>query len=115
MQIRKELKPVHDLAAGTVVVLPEELDRAAGYVEGDGSSTVLVPGYNSLRGVELPECALVEVIVTPHELANAYLRGDLKRLDRRFGRPRRGPSEGHEESKNFQNTKEEVSKEESAA
>lgn len=83
---RMPLKPVVDLPPGMVVLLPEEIGgrSVAGYARGGGSSTVLVPGYGSLRGIELPAPALVKVIASPQELANAYLRGRLAGIDRRW-------------------------------
>ena len=83
---RLPVKAVVDLAPGTLVLLPEEIGghSSAGYAKGDGSSMVLLPGYQSLHAVELPAPALVKVIANPRELANAYLRGRLGRLDRRW-------------------------------
>lgn len=80
---------VRDLAAGTLVLLPSELGRFAGYAEGEGSTRVMVPGHKSLDAYDLPPLALVEVIAEPHELANAYLRGELSRVDRRWRGSRR--------------------------
>ncbi len=82
------MRHVSVLSSGTVVLLPEELGRAAGYAEGGGSTKVLVPGHKSLEAVTLPPLALVEVVAYPGELANAYLKGDLARVDRRW-RPSR--------------------------
>ena len=84
----RDLRALRDLSPGTLVLLPEEFDetKPAGYAEGGGSNTVLVPGHQSVHGVELPEPALVEVIATPYELAHAYLRSTLDRIDRRWRR-----------------------------
>lgn len=80
----RDVRRLSNLSAGTVVLLPEELGRVAGYAEGPGSTTVMVPGNKSLDAVTLPPLALVEVVVYPQELANAYLKGELARVDRRW-------------------------------
>ncbi len=86
----RDVRHVSVLSSGTVVLLPEELGRAAGYAEGGGSTKVLVPGHKSLEAVTLPPLALVEVVAYPGELANAYLKGELARVDRRWRSSRRG-------------------------
>ena len=55
---------------------------------------MLVPGHKSLEAVEMPPVALVEVVATPMELANAYLRGEMVRINRRWKkrRPRPNPN-----------------------
>ena len=82
--MRRHVRSLSDLPTGTVVLLTEELGRAAGYAEGGGSARVLVPGHNILEAAELPPPALVEVVAYPQELANAYLKGDLARMDGRW-------------------------------
>ncbi|MDP9481344.1 MAG: hypothetical protein M3R38_37715 [Actinomycetota bacterium] len=80
----RDVRHLRDLHTGTVVLLPEELGRLAGYAEGQGSTEVLVPGHKILEAVSLPPLALVEVVAYPQELAHAYLKGDLARVDRRW-------------------------------
>lgn len=86
---RNGIRALRRLPAGTLVRLPEELGRQTGYARGVGSTTVLVPGHHRLDGFDLPDLALVEVVATPSELADAYLRGDLGRVDRRWKRRRK--------------------------
>jgi hypothetical protein len=88
--VSRDVRHLRDLHTGTVVLLPEELGRLAGYAEGQGSTEVLVPGHKILEAVSLPPLALVEVVAYPQELANAYLKGDLARVDRRWRGSRRG-------------------------
>ncbi len=93
MAVSRDARHASDLPSGTVVLLPEELGRGAGYAEGGGSTKVLVPGHKSLEAFPLPPLALIEVVAYPQELANAYLKGDLARVDRRW-RPSRSKKKG---------------------
>lgn len=88
------MRHVRDLAIGTVVLLPEELGRSTGYAEGGGSTSGLVPGHKNLAAVELAPLALVEVVAYPQELANAYLKGELARVDRRWRGARKARAGG---------------------
>lgn len=90
---RNEVRAVRELEPGTLVRLPEEMGRQVGYAEGGGSTRVLLPGHNRLDACDMPEAALIEVVAAPRELAHAYLRGGLGRVDRRWKRrERRGPA-----------------------
>lgn len=83
---------VRSMPPGTVVRLPEEHGGRVGYKHytSGGASYVLVPGVGAAKPARVglaPETE-VEIIATPVQLADRYLRGELDEIDGRPGERR---------------------------
>ncbi len=82
---------VRSMPAGTLVRLPDEHGGRAGYKHytDAGASYVLVPGAGGAEPEKVglaPETE-VEILATPVQLADRYLRGELDGIDRRLRKP----------------------------